>query len=315
MEILQNLLENDLLTEETKAELETAIQTQISEAVESAVNEAKEKTEAAVRAELAEQFVLDKEALVEAIDTKINVFLEEELEEFREDVENFRNLEVEFAEKEVAMKAQLAEVAKQDFAKLVDILDEFLDEQVEAVFEELREDIEVAKQNTFGQEIFESVKDKFERDFFDADRVKENAANAQRELERTQQELKEARAQLAENSRQQAINEALSNLNGKPYEVMKAILAKTPEKKVKAVYEQFIGRVLNMDTVEDDTEKESKVLAEDSKPGKTETLTETAEVKGDGKGPVVESVESDEDHPRLSKAQENRLRELAGTIG
>jgi hypothetical protein len=99
MEILQNLLENDILNDETKDELEKAIQSQISEAVEAAVEDAKKETEVAVRTELAEQFVTDKEALVEALDTKTQQFLESELAELKDDVDNFRDLEVEYAEK------------------------------------------------------------------------------------------------------------------------------------------------------------------------------------------------------------------------
>lgn len=317
-ELLQKLLENDLLTEDTKVELEEAIQSQVNEAVESAVAKAKEETETKVRAELAEQFVVDKEALVEAIDTKMDVFLEKELSELKDDIENFRDLEAEFAQKTVEQKKALAETAKKDFAKLVDILDEYLNERVEAEFEELKEDIEEVKKLRKGQKIFEAFKDEFEAEFFNADEMNEKAAKAEADLERLQAELNEAREQLAEAERKQVVNETLSALEGKPREVMAAILEKVPTEKVPAVYEQFIGRVLNKEgMVKDDAEKEEKVLAENSKPqsNEGESLTETVGVSGDVDGPIVESVEDAEEVKRLSKDEEYRLRELTGQFG
>jgi len=317
-ELLQKLLENDLLTEDTKGELEEAIQSQVNEAVEAAVTKAKEETETEVRAELAEQFVVDKEALVEAIDTKIDVFLEKELEELKGDIEAFRDLEAEFAEKTVEQKKQLAETAKKDFAKLVDILDEYLNEAVENEFNELREEIEEVRKLRKGQKIFEAFKDEFEAEFFDADEMNQKAEKAEADLEQLKAELNEAREQLADAERKQVVNEALSNLEGKPREVMAAILEKVETDKVKAVYEQFIGRVLSKEeTVKEDAEKEETVLAENSEPqsDEGENLTETVGVSGDVDGPVVESVEDAEPTRKLSKDEENRLRELTGQFG
>jgi DNA repair exonuclease SbcCD ATPase subunit len=306
-ELLQKLLENDLLTEDTKGELEEAIQSQVNEAVEAAVAKAKEETETEVRAELAEQFVVDKEALVEAIDTKIDVFLEKELEELKGDIEAFRDLEAEFAEKTVEQKKQLAETAKKDFAKLVDILDEYLNEAVENEFNELREEIEEVRKLRKGQKIFEAFKDEFEAEFFDADEMNQKAEKAEADLEQLKAELNEAREQLADAERKQVVNEALSNLEGKPREVMAAILEKVDTDKVPAVYEQFIGRVLSKEeTVKEDAEKEETVLAENSEPqsDEGENLTETVGVSGDTDGPVVESVEDAESTRKLSKDED-----------
>jgi hypothetical protein len=317
-ELLQKLLENDLLTEDTKGELEEAIQSQVNEAVEKAVANAKEETETAVRAELAEQFVVDKEALVEALDTKIDVFLESHFEELREDVENFRDLEAEFARKTVEQKEQLAETAKKDFAKLVDILDEFLNERVEAEFEELREDIEEVKKLRKGQKIFEAFKDEFEREFFDADEMNAKAEKAEADLEALKTELNEARGKLEGAERELVLNETLSNLEGKPREVMAAILEKVETEKVPAVYEQFIGRVLNSETmVKEKAEKEETVLAENSEPQSEEgeNLTETVGVSGDTDGPVVESVDDTETTTKLDEEEILRLRELTGQLG
>jgi len=311
MDILQNLLENEILNEETKGALEKAIRSQISEAVETAVNEAKAAMEVSVRAELAEQFVTDKEALVEALDTKAQQFLESGLAELKDDVENFRDLEAEYALKVVGMKKELAEVAKKDFAQLVNILNEFLEERVTAEFEELKEDIDQVKKLKFGQKIYEAVEAEFEGKHFDKEAIDKKAQKAATELKETKAALAVAQKKLDESNRTFVMNETLSALDGRPREVMAAILNNTPTDKIQKVYEQFIGRVLNENVVEEGTEKEvKKVLAENSKTQKNEkVITETVAVNGDaGTDPIVET----HDRPRLSKEAERHIRELTG---
>jgi len=308
MEILQTLLENEILTPETKADLEEAIKTQITEAVEVAVEEAKAEVEANVRAELAEQFVTDKEALVEALDTKAQQFLESELAELVDDVEQFRDLEAEYAGRVVEMKRELAEVAKKDFSQLVNILNEFLEERVTAEFDELKEDIEEVKKIKFGKVMYETFRETFERDFFDKDEIDRKSRKASAELKKTKEALAEAQTKLDEANRKAVLTETLSTLDGRPREIMEAILVKTPTDKIGAVYEQFIGRVLNKSVVEETEEKEETVLAEGSN---TQSKEETVKVTGDTgvDAPLNEAAES-----RLSKEEQQRLRDLSGQL-
>lgn len=317
MDILQNLLENEILTPETKEQLEEAISSQLSEAVETAVNEAREETETRVRAELAEQFVTDKEALVEALDTKVQQFLDVELAELMEDVENYRDLEAEYADKVVNMKQQLAEVAKKDFAQLVNILNEFLEERVDAEFQELKEDIEEVKKLKFGETIFEAFKDQFLSEHFDKDEFDQKVSKMTTELKNTKEALSEARKELASVERKTALNETLSSLEGKPREVMAAILENTPTEKIESTYKQFIGRVLNESVVEEnEAEKENKeVLAEgdsETQSNEKRTLKETVDVSGDTG--IDPPVANDDDLRNLSESAANRLRELTGQL-
>lgn len=312
MDILQNLLENEILNEETKTELEEAIQSQISEAVETAVKEAKVETETQVRADLAEQFVTDKEALVEALDTKAQQFLESELAELKDDVEAFRDLEAEYANKVVATKKKLSETAKKDFAQLVNILNEFLEERVEAEFTELKEDIDQVKELRFGEAIFESVKDTFGKQYFNKDEMDDKVKIAEAELKETRKELKEMKEELDGTRRNQVLTDQLSVLEGRPREVMAAILENTATDKIEATYKQFIGRVLNENVVEEDEGKEKEVLAEDSNTQDKEQLTETVAVTGDSTEVVVEGVEEVDGTSHLNKDEKDRLRELTG---
>jgi hypothetical protein len=311
MNILQTLLENDILTEESKKEIEEAIAAQLLEAVEEAVKVAKEEAEISVRAELAEQFVTDKEALVEALDTKVQQFLESELQEFKDDIENFRDLETEYAEKLVNVKKELAECAKKDFTQLINILNEFLEERVEAEMKELKEDIEEVKKIRFGAKVYESVKETFEREYFDKDEINKNAKEAEDVLKRVTTDLREAKKELNHIKRDTALTETLSSLSGRPKEVMAAILENTPTDKIQKVYDQFIGRVLNESVVEETEEKEEKVLAENSKTqsGKGKVVTETVAVNGDSGDDLL--IEDEEGHG-LSKEETARLRDLIG---
>lgn len=310
MDILQTLLENEILTEDTKKELETAIK----ELVEESVNKAKEETEINVRAELAEQFVTDKEALVEALDTKVQQFLESELAEFKDDVETFRDLEAEHAENLVKAKKDLAERAKSDFTQLVNILNEFLEERVTAEFEELKEDIEEVKRLQFGAKIYESFKEVFEKEYFDEEEIHTKAKIAESELAKTKAKLNETNKALKAAKHEMALTEALSSLSGPAKEVMRQILEKVETDQIPKVYDKFIGRVLNESVVDENAEKEAKVLAENSKThsGKETVVTETVAVTGnsgnDDTGELIEDLRTS----KLSEAQVERIRELIG---
>jgi TPP-dependent pyruvate/acetoin dehydrogenase alpha subunit len=64
-EILKKLFETNVLSSEIKTELEQAFKKQLDDAIASARTEA----EADVRAQLTEQWVTERDALVEAIET------------------------------------------------------------------------------------------------------------------------------------------------------------------------------------------------------------------------------------------------------
>jgi len=105
-------------------------------------------------------------------------------------------------------------------------------------------------------------------------------------------------------------------LDGRPRELMSAILHKTPTDRLEAVYEQFVGHVLNRSAVEEGKEKETKVLAENSNTQSDEkkVVTETVGVNGDaGKEPIYESEQ--EVKGSLSKEAKERLREMSGQLG
>jgi hypothetical protein len=109
-ELLKKLLESEVLTEDTKNEIKEGFQ----KLREQVAEETRAETEAQVRTELAEKYVADKTALVEALDTKAEEFLTKEIDELKESIESFRDLEAEFATKKSSSAALVATLAQLD---------------------------------------------------------------------------------------------------------------------------------------------------------------------------------------------------------
>ncbi len=300
-ELLEKLLSSELLTEEVKTELADAIQKTISEQVEAQVNEQKE----ALVVEYATQFAADREALIEALDTKVEEMLQEQLAELAEDISNFRDLEVEFAAKLADEKASLAEAVEKDMEKLVERLDTFLELRLSEEVEELKESIEEVRKNNLGRKIFETFMGEFEQ-FSNADKgldaLQAKLDEAQAELAKRDELLAEAQKEVAASARKDKLEAVLSSLQGRPREIMEAILVSVPTEKLEESYQKFIGRVLH-ESVTKNSEKESAapaveapVLAEgETLETKEDSLTEgTVTLTGDSE------VQPKPHRPRLS---------------
>ena len=115
-EILQKLLQSELLSEETRAE----ISEQWTAAVEVFKTQVREETSMAVRAELAEQWIVERDELVTKVDSFVADALIKEMVELKADIERFRDLEAEYAEKLVEEKHKLAEEVASELDELVD---------------------------------------------------------------------------------------------------------------------------------------------------------------------------------------------------
>jgi hypothetical protein len=304
-ELLQKLLEAEVLSEETKVELEEAFKMQLNEAIAAA----KEEAAADVRADLTEQWVKEKDTLIEAIDSKVGEFLENELEELKEDVERFRDLEAEFAEKLVEAKAAMADELKGDLADLVEKIDSFLEIRLAAEIEELREDIDVVRQNEFGRRIFEAFADEFTKSYADEESAEVSLRETEERLADVENALVEAERKLAEMERKDKMSKILSPLSGRSREVMEAILKNVDTNNLEEAYKVFLGRVLR-ETSGDaaNSEKEGKVLAE-GEVKKQKPVTEGVAVTGDNQDVLTENENrvKQQDADKLA-----HLRKLAG---
>lgn len=312
-ELLQKLLEADVLAEDTKKELETAFKTKLDEAVETA----KKESAADVRAELTEQWVQERDALIEAVDTKVGEFLESELTELREDIDRFRDLEADYAEKLVEAKAQMANELKGDMGELVEKIDAFLEIRLAAEMDELREDIEDAKKKEFGRKIFEAFVEEYADSYADDESLEGTLRETEERLADTQQALEESERRLAKRERDVKLQHVLSPLDegSKEREVMEAILRNVATEQLDEGYKTFIGRVIR-ETKEQTSEKEKGVLAEDASKKKEEGSKELKErgvlVTGDREEVLEENMKTNQKH--LSESSRASLLRMAGVI-
>lgn len=305
-ELLQKLLEADVLTDETKKELEEAFTVQLEEAITAA----KEDAAADVRAELTEEWIKERDSLVEAIDQKVGDFLTDEVAELKEDINRFRDLEAEYAEKLVEAKASMGDELKTDLVELVEKIDAFLEIRLTAEIEELREDIQEVRKDEFGRKIFEAFKGEFGDSYHDQGSNEATLAEVKSRLTDTESALEESETKRDELERALKLDEILSPLAGRQKEVMEAILKTVDTSDLEKGYKTFIGRVVR-ETEEVDSEKEDKVLAEGADvdgDDKSDDVIIEGEVKtGDAEDIITES----EDKPEL-KSKIAAWQKLAG---
>ena len=302
-ELLQRLLEAEVLSEDTKKELETAFSTKLNEAIIMA------KTNAAadVRTELTEQWIQERDTLIEAVDAQVAELLEAEMTELKEDIDRFRDLEAEYAERLVEAKASMTDELKSDLAELIEQLDTFLEMRIAAEVDELRESIEEARKNEFGRKVFEAFAAEYVSSYADENSIEGTLRETEERLNDTVVALEEAERKISTMVRKDKMSKVLSPLSGRSREVMEAILKSVPTEQLDEGYKTFIGRVLK-ETAEQASEKETPVLAEGAETGEKEVdLSAAVVITGDTKTTVTESAE-----PQMSEEARARLKRLAG---
>lgn len=298
-ELLKKLLENEVLAEDTKAELTAAFESFEAELTESV----RAETEVQVKAELTEQWVKDREVLVEAIDSKVGEFLDRELGELKEDVSRFRDLEAEYAKKLVEQRAIMAEELKDDMSTLIDQIDQFLGERIEAEFNELKEDIDEFKKLQFGRKIFESFATEFNVNFVDEDSLQSQVQELTAKLEESETKLSESVETTAKLSRDAKVNELLAPLNEYQREVMSNILDTTPTEKLDERFTQFVGRIVEESSQTPEKENET-VLAEAAEKQQIDESAKPAEATV-----VVKEGNAEENTAEQVEAQVSQLTE------
>lgn len=307
-ELLEQMLTSELLNENTKSELAEAFKSE----VEKAKNAAREVAITEAKVEFAAQFAEDKAVLVEAIDTKVTALLNAEVAELKEDIERFRDLEAEYAAKLVEEKEAMGLQLKADMTKLVETLDVFLEERLTEEITELKESIEEVKKIEYAKTLFESIEDTFRKKFFDESAIARKLEESAVELQKVTNDRNKWKTNSDKLSREQKMAGVLSPLQGRPREIMEAILKSVSTDKLDESYDNFIGRVLHesASVVENRSEKENvntSVLAESDTT--KSSSPKTVIVNGDV--PVVEHVQVS-GSPGLSDAERARLRRIAG---
>lgn len=297
-EILQNLLSSELLSEEAKSEISTKWNT----AVESYKTTVREEVTMEVRAEIAEQWATERDALIENVETFVGKKLEEELKEFKSDIEGYRNLQAEYAEKIVEEKHKMAEQLNADLESLIDKMDAFFEDRLSEEFAELREDLEIVKQNNFGRRLFEAFASEFNNSYVDEDSIQSQLAAATAKLEEAAASISKLEEANAKMVREATLEKVLSPLQGKKRETMEFILQNVETSRLEEAFNKFIGRVLK-----DDAAPAASAPAASTEAAKPLTESATAVVTGD------ESVETPAQKPAAPVVDKHaRMKVLAG---
>jgi len=324
-ELLKKLLAAEVLTEETKQELEAAFKKHL----EDAEKKAREEATAGVTAALNEQWITERETLIEALDEKVSEVLTEELKELKDDIERFRDLEAEYAEKIVESKGEMADQLKKDMELLIEKLDKFLEIRLTAEVEELRGDVEIVKKNEFGKKVFEAFVAEFKKHYTGEDSVEGKLTETQQRLEDALTSLEDAEKKIAKIERGNKMRDILAPISGRTKEVMEAILKNVDTPLLEEAYKTYIGRVVKetSETKKEDvkeistSEKETKVLAEGEKKAEAKTaapvkptLTGKA-VSGDTKDILEEGKKLDKESvvkSAISEEEKAWTRRMAG---
>jgi len=290
-EILQKLLQSELLSEETKAE----ISEQWTASVELFKTQVREETANEVRAQLAEQWIAERDELVTKVDGFVAEALVKEIAELKADIERFRDLEAEYAEKIVEEKHKLAEEVASELDQLVDKIDAFFEVRLAAELDELKEDIEVVKQNEFGRKIYEAFASTFATAHIDEESVQSQLKVAEAKLVDLQQALATSEENRIAVVREAKLEKLLANLTGKKREQMEMVLKNIETNRLEESYKFFIGRILK-----EDVAAPAATLTEGAEDGKKTTV-----VTGDA------PVESAAVEPQLNESLA-KLQRLAG---
>lgn len=297
-EILQQLLSSELLSEDAKNE----ISTKWASAVEEYKKTVREEVSIEVRHEISEQWQTERDALVENVEAFVAKKLEEEVAELKADIDRFRDLEAEFAEKIVEEKHSMAAKLSADLDQLIDKMDAFFEIRLEEEFKELREDLEVVKQNDFGRRIFEAFVSEFNKSYVDEESVQTQLVKAIAKVEEAAKTIKSLEEANAKMVREAKLEKILAPLQGKKREQMAFVLANVETARLEESYNYFIGRVLKEDAAPAAT---APAKPEADKPIVTESVTSV--VTGD------ESVETPAKQAEPAKQDKYlQLKKLAG---
>jgi len=248
MNEFKQLLDSELLNEDTKTALNEAIESFKENAITSARSE--------LEVEFATKLVEHKETISSDMTNLIMETVKTEIEELKEDIAHYKEIEPEYARKLQEFKDEFTSKLSESFTSLVT-------ESVAAEIDELREDLVESKNNKFGMDLYESFKSTFE-----TLGVSKDEQALQDELKKLQSQLKESVDEIESLNHQKELNKLLDNLSGSKREIMATILESVKTDKLESRYNETIESVLkesvddNNNNVDDKDDDNNNALSE-----------------------------------------------------
>ena len=318
LDALKNIVDNSMLSEDTK--------TAINEAWESKVREIRESVETELRGEFAQRYEHDKSQIIEGLDRMVSENLQKELGEFAEDrkaliseriqykkqtkehaaklqqfvlenlakelkefkaerdafrkdvaklesfvVKNLSKEIMEFSEDKKELvnakvrlvaeaKDQLNAVKKQFVSRAAAAVETAVTEGLKKELVQLKEDIEVARKNNFGQRLFEAFSKEFASSHYSETTEIRALRGKLMQAVKVMENLKkqsDAAAQLVESKqkminemrdssvRSEVMSELFAPLGKKPRAIMEDLLRTVPTAKLRESFDKYLPSVLN----------------------------------------------------------------------
>jgi hypothetical protein len=198
--------------------------------------------------------------------------LAEELQEFAKDKQDIVETKVKLVRE---AKSKLASLQKSFVAKSAALVKESVATKLESEMTQLKEDIQIARENNFGRRLFEAFASEFAITHLNEN---QQIAKLTKTLEQKEKQIAEARQAASEKTalveskdreikiikesqeRKQSINDLLKPLNKEKQDVMSQLLENVQTDKLKSAFEKYLPAVLN-NSVTHKAEK-SAMLAE-----------------------------------------------------
>ena len=183
--------------------------------------------------------------------------LSEEIQEFAKDKQDVVETKVKLV---AEAKSKLAALQKQFVAQSAALVKESVAKHLESEMTQLKEDIQIARENNFGRRLFEAFASEFAITHLNEN---QQIAKLTKALEQKEQQIAEAKqaadekAALVESKdreirvikesqeRQQTLDELLKPLNKDKQAVMVSLLENVQTTKLKSAYEKYLPAVLN----------------------------------------------------------------------
>jgi len=241
-------------------------------------------------------------AVVDRLEKFVVSQLAEEIQDFQKDRQDVHNAKVKLVKE---AREKFAEIKKTFIEKSSKIVKEAVDSKLTAELTQLREDIEAAKQNSFGRKIFEAFAAEY-----GVSHLNENQEirNLESKVQEMQDRIDEAQAVITEKSqiiesksrevevinesvqRKEVMNSLLSKLNKEKGAIMRDLLESIQTSKLQGAFDRYLPAVLDGAAPK----------------AKKEVISESREVTGDKEIKTQPAVEQKDDSNIID------LRKLAG---
>lgn len=218
-EILARLLNNNLLTEDSRKE--------VSESVRAYITDYEVKTKAELLEQLSESIIAERNEFAESVEQKFKTVIAAQLQTLNEEISNFRDLEFEYKTKLANEKIKLTEAFEAEKRELASAIASQLDEAINQSFNELHTDLRAVRELGFGRKLFEAFKEEYTESYLDQDGLRNTLDELRSERDALRSQVVTLESHRKEIKREQLIAECLGKTRGNTREQLKIILENT----------------------------------------------------------------------------------------